>query len=216
MIIYVDVISGKEIGSDSYPEKEEPAGILQLETKKVKLGDEDGGVAANVDEDADEGATAEEGDKSVKEVINLVHSHQLVLVDLDKKTFQSLMKGYWKLLTKKLMSAYYVALGFEEDYEVEDAKEFKKAETDALKKLKKAEKEAAEAAKQAVKTFKGRLDELKKFVSDVILKNWDEFQFYIPPDTEMDACHIIPARYIGDATSPIIYLFKDGINQVKA
>ena len=58
MKILKDIFSGSELGSDSYPTTEEGC-VLVLEGKMITKEEGDYGIAANVDDEAAEGAAAE-------------------------------------------------------------------------------------------------------------------------------------------------------------
>ena len=102
MIIYKDVFSGDELASDSYPHHEEGCVII-FEGKMVTIEEGDYGIAANVDDDAAEGAVADGLDASVAErVIDIVNAHKLQETPFDKKTYLAYIKGYMSRLKAHL------------------------------------------------------------------------------------------------------------------
>jgi len=215
MLIYIDLLSGGDIASDSYDTKELCDGaVLAMETKKVTEGDiviDTGANASKEGEDAEEGAAP--GDDGKETYINLVKSHSLMNIKLDKKEFKAAMKSYWKLLIKKKQQIGYDLLGIEEV--PKDKEEAKAAISAAEGKLGKADKVAYKEAQGELKVFKARFDALQDFVTNEIVANFDEFDFYMPDGGELGECVIIPARYIGEATSPTFYFFKDGLKAQK-
>ncbi len=107
MRVWKDIISGDEMISDSFP-----MGFIYndaaIEVKGrfvSKKENEDCGVAANVDEDAEEGAKADEADSKTITVIDIVDALRLQEISLDKKGFMAYVKGYLKAVKEKLESA---------------------------------------------------------------------------------------------------------------
>eukprot|EP00727_Mastigamoeba_balamuthi_P006756 m51a1_g2700 hypothetical protein (592) ;mRNA; f:800347-803764 len=90
----VDVFSGDELCSDSYPVKEE--GCCYVVEGKMITVEEGGdyGISANQDEDAEAGAAAD-GILSTKEqVINFVQAHRLTETSYTKKLYMAYIKAY--------------------------------------------------------------------------------------------------------------------------
>jgi len=218
MIIYVDILSGKEIATDSYPESKLCDGaILGLATKKITIGGEDFDIGGNPSAD---GADAEESvEKSALQVVNLVHSHQLVKIEMDAKEAKARFKAYFKKIMEFFQKQQWEILGFEEDYKApKDAKKAKKAIDDATAELDADGKRALKELKAQVKGFKDKHEVLKKFVEEEILHKdkFQEFEFFMPPEAELGNCAIIPARYVGEAAAPTFYIFVDCIKIKKA
>lgn len=216
MLVFIDILSDVDIATDSYPQSPEADGaILAIESKRITVGNDDFGIGANVDEDAEEGATAD-GGSDAKTVINLVHAHQLTGIQLKKKEYAAAQKSYWKSLLKKMKTKRNYLLFGDEEYEApEDKKEAKAAEKEAMAALGKYDRAPVEAIDEQIANFKKNFPALEKFVKDVVLANFDEFEFYLCQGGTFGECMIIPARYIGEATSPVFYVYADGINQKK-
>lgn len=107
MRVWKDIISGDEMVSDSFNYVELYDGAaLEFKARFVtKKENDDCGVAANVDEDAEEGAKAEGGDDKTVTVIDIVDALRLQEISLDKKGFMSYVKGYLKAIKEKLEAA---------------------------------------------------------------------------------------------------------------
>jgi len=214
MLIYLDLLSNSDIASDSYDTKELCDGaVLAMETKKVTEGEVSVDTGANASKEGEDQEDGPAGDSETKTYINLVRSHNLMKVDLQKKEFKAGMKNYWKLLIKKKQQLVYDQLGLEEI--PKEKEELKKAVADLETKLGKADKFVYKTLQDEVKTFKGRFDAIQDFVANEIVGNFDEFEFYIPNGADLGESVIIPARYIGEATSPTFYFFKDGLKAQK-
>jgi len=97
----------------------------------------------------------------------------------------------------------------------EDKAEAKSAEEEAEANLDANQKNELKVAKARVVSFKKNFDSIQNFVKDEILKNFDDFEFYMPPDVEFGECFLIPARYIGEALAPEFYFFVDGMSEKK-
>ncbi len=107
MRVWKDIISGDEMVSDSFAYTELYDGAaLEFKARFVtKKENDDCGVAANVDEDAEEGAKAEGGNDNTVTVIDIVDALRLQEISLDKKGFMSYVKGYLKAVKEKLEAA---------------------------------------------------------------------------------------------------------------
>ncbi len=107
MRVWKDIISGDEMVSDSFAYTELYDGAaLEFKARFVtKKENDDCGVAANVDEDAEEGAKAEGGNDHTVTVIDIVDALRLQEISLDKKGFMSYVKGYLKAIKEKLEAA---------------------------------------------------------------------------------------------------------------
>ena len=76
--------------------------LVAQEAKRVKITN-DSGVAANVDDDAADGATADALQDEVKQEINIVEAHGLMEYSgMTKGDFKVLIKAYFGKLTEKL------------------------------------------------------------------------------------------------------------------
>ena len=174
MIIYVDIISGKEVGSDSYKSESIMKGLVMgLESKKISVGVGDIDIGANASAEGGE----EEADDQVQQVINIVHTHQLTNITLEKKEAKAFFKTYWKAGNGKLSGMYYEAIGLGEDWKApKDKAKAKAAIEEALEELDEDETEAAEAIKKLGGKFKKNFDKIKKWVKENVYGNFDEFE----------------------------------------
>jgi len=216
MIIFIDILSDKDVGSDSYEEVKKCDGaIIGLVSKKITLSEDEVDIGGNPSKeggDEDEGVDSGEN----KTVINIVHTHSLVKMDFSAKDAKAALKSYWKSLLAHYTKQKNTILFDDEDYKTpKDKDKAKAAQTDAEKKLGKDKKSEYKAITAKVKQFKDNFKKLEAFVKDEILANFDEYEFYIGNEAELGNCLIIPARYEGEALSPTFYYWVDGITQKK-
>jgi len=209
MLIYVDILSDKEIASDSYPESQPCKGIKAIESKRITISN-DVGIAANAD-DEEEGATADALEDEQQTVIDIVYGSKLSKIDLSKKEFKSLIMAYFKKVMKALAAAKYKLL----DLNDEEEKPTKEAEAAAIAELSKYDKLAFDELQKKIDTFSANFPTVSKFVQDEILGNFDEYEFYTVEEGELDSCMLIPARYVGEAVAPVFYIFEDGTKSQK-
>lgn len=216
MIIFKDLLNGGEVASDALPSTTLAGGaVVAYESRKVNVGGEvinTGGNASK--EEAEEGVEDE-----VKQVINLVDSHGLQKVELDKKEYTALQNAYWKGLVKAITDKKNQMV-FGDDVPAngtaEEKAEFKKAETAAIAKKSALGKTAIEAVTARLDSYKKNFAALQKFVKDEVLANFSEFDFYIAPEpATIASAMIIPARYIGEAVAPTFYYYVDGLESEK-
>jgi hypothetical protein len=100
MLIFKDLISGDELASDSYPTKVVDDIAIEIEGKLITVSNtiDDKMIGGNASaEEAGEGT-----DDATESKINVVHSHQLVETQFDKKSCLAYLKGYLKRIEKKL------------------------------------------------------------------------------------------------------------------
>jgi hypothetical protein len=103
MKIYKDVITGDEVVCDDNVPLEEQDDVVYIKKGKyVEIGGEDFGIAANVDEDAAEGATGEGTADGKERVINVVNQNRYTETGYDKKSFMAYIKGYMQKIKKHL------------------------------------------------------------------------------------------------------------------
>jgi len=102
MIIYIDRLSGDEIGSDSHGVSEHANGtIVSITGKMITIGDDDDNINIGANASAEEAVESLESNK--KQVVNIVHSHQLQPFSVaNKDEFKQFLKSYFKTLSKKL------------------------------------------------------------------------------------------------------------------
>jgi len=215
MIIYYDIIADKELASDAFESTSPVKGIKAIQSKKITIQEGEIDIGANAATEAtedDEGVDASE----VQSVVNVVYSAKLSKIQIDKKEYKTLQKAYWKKLLDTLNEMKWSALGFDEDSAPPTEK---KAAADAEEKaagtLKGLDKKKYEDIKDRIAGFKANFEALQKFVTDEVLANFDECEFYTVEEGELGTCMIVPARYIGESPAPIFYLFTDGIREKK-
>lgn len=216
MIVYYDMVAQKEIASDAFDQKMVDGfkGVREIQSKKVVFKEVEANIGANAskgdgeagDEDADEGAEASEE----KQIIDVVHAAKLQKMELSQKEFTSMQKAYWKRLIDALNKDRYRALGVRISDE-DDKDTIREKEAAALEELSAFEKKAVEACKEKMASFKANFEDLQKFIKDVVVANFGEFEFYLCEEGELGEAMIIPARYIGEAEAPIFYFYDDGI-----
>jgi len=99
MIVYIDLLSGQEVGSDSHDEEKlYEDSIIAIQSKLVVdvVGDIDIGANASAEE-ADEALEDE-----AKKVINIVHAHKLQKFVVSKGEYKTIVRDYFQKLLKKL------------------------------------------------------------------------------------------------------------------
>jgi len=213
MLVFQDIVSGKEFASDSYPMKTLLDGaVLALESKKIQVGGDKIDTGANASaEEADEGT-----DDTVATKINIVHAHQLQQITLQKKDYKVMQKQYWKLLKEALDKKKNAALGFPEDYKAPaDKAEAKKSVDDAVKKLKGSALDEYKKWAGQFESYKKNFEVLQKWSKETIEDNFDNCEFYLPYEAELGSSMIIASMYEGEALAPTFYIVVDGIDQCK-
>jgi len=222
MLLYYDLLTDKEVGTDSYDTSEPIPGVKAIQSKRLTITEGEVNVGGNPSSGGGEAGDEEETDAGVdspeaKTVIDFVHSSQLQEIKLEKSEYKTMQKAYWKKLIDKLNRVKWDALGFPSDYvPSEDKTEAKKKETDAAAELGKFDRPPYEASLAKIDNFRKNFEGLQKFVLNDIVGNFEQCEFYLPESAELGESMIIPARYIGESTSPVFYLFMDGIKEKKA
>ena len=98
--VYIDIVSGDEMISDGYPNKEIFNGAgLEVQARLVTKGQEDCGVAMNADEGEEAPVSS---DAPGETVIDIVDRFDLKETKHDKKSFQSYAKVYLNKIKKHL------------------------------------------------------------------------------------------------------------------
>jgi hypothetical protein len=215
MIVYYDLVADKEIASDAFDQKETAGykGVREIQSKKIVFQEVEADIGANASKGDGESADGEEEGADASEaqtVINVVHAAKLQKMELSAKEYASMQKAFWKKLIEALNKDRYRALGIRVSEE-DDKDTIKEKEAAAMAELSKYEQKGVEESKQRMANFKANFEGLQKFVKDVIIANFDEFEFYTCEEGELGECMLIPARYIGEAEAPIFYFFDDGI-----
>lgn len=165
MKIFKDILTGAEVVCDNdRPFETEGDVVYVVKGRYVDVGAEDFGIAANADDDAEEGATGDVADGKQR-VVDVVYNNRYTETSYDKATYMAHIRGYMKKLLEK----------------IEDEAEKKAFQTNAA-----------------------------AFVKNV-LKNIDDYQFFIPEGNEEDpdGGMIVLCRWDGE--TPIFYLWKDGL-----
>jgi len=218
MIVYYDMVADKEIASDAFDQKSTAGfkGVREIQSKKVLFQEVEADIGANASKGdgeagGDDGGDDEGVDRSeAKTVINVVHAANLQAIQLSEKEYTKMQKAYWKKLIDSLNKDRYKALGIKVSEE-DDKDAIKEKEAAALAELSNFEKKAVEECKKKMASFKENFEDLQRFVKDVVLGNFKEFEFFICEEGELGECMIIPARYVGEAEAPIFYFFDDGL-----
>jgi len=102
MRIFKCINCNAEVLCDNDRPLPEENGMFKVQAKYIEIGEEDFGLAANVDEDADEGATAEGTESKKQRVLDIVHHNRLTETSFDKAGFMAYIKGYMKNLMEKI------------------------------------------------------------------------------------------------------------------
>lgn len=214
MIVYYDIVSGKEIGSDAFDELIPVAGIKSIVSTKIVIKEGEIDIGANASAEAEEDESFD--DSESRSVINVVEAGHLQKMELSKKELKTLTQSYWKTLLKELTRQKLDHLGFAEDYKAPEDKAAAKADEEkALGELKGyALTKYNEVANKLV-SFRKNFDAIQKWFTDDVLANYEEYEFYTCEEGELGKCMIIPARYIGEATAPVFFFYTDGIREKK-
>ncbi|CAO1637960.1 unnamed protein product [Parajaminaea phylloscopi] len=100
MKLFLDVISGDELGSDAYEMKEIDDVMVELDAAQIVITEGDVDIGGNPS--AEEQAEALEN--GGQQVINIVHSFRLQQTTFDKKQYLSHLKSYMKAIKEHLQS----------------------------------------------------------------------------------------------------------------
>jgi len=155
MLVYVDIVSGKEVCTDSYPSQTKVDGaVMVVESKRVTRQDAEVDIGANASaEGADEDEKVESS--GPKTVINIVDAHQLTKTELSAKEFKATLKTFWKALVTKLGSRKNAILFDDAEYKApEDKAAAKAAEAEAREELDATKKAELDAEDKRLATFK--------------------------------------------------------------
>lgn len=105
MKVYRDVLTNHEVVCDNdRPFDEEGNIVYKVAGRYIEIGGEDFGISANVDADAEEGATGELAEGK-KRVIDVVHNNRYTETNYDKASYMAHIKGYMKALLEKIEDA---------------------------------------------------------------------------------------------------------------
>jgi len=103
MRIYKCIFTDSEVLCDNDRMMPEQDGVVYaIQGRYMEVGGEDYGLSSNVDEDADEGATAEGTADGKAKVIDVVHNYRLMETSYDKKSYMAYIKGYMKAILDKI------------------------------------------------------------------------------------------------------------------
>jgi len=219
MIIYKDFLCDGELCSDAItPTMIGDGAVMALESKKVRVGGEEINIGGNASKEEAE----EKLEDEIKTVINIVDSHSLQKVEMDKKQYTTLQTNYWKTLLAAVTKAKNVLLfGSEAKTPAsgtpDEKKAYAAAETKAATALTGLKKKEYDEVVARFASFKKNFPALQKFIKDEVLANFTEYDFYTAAEpATLGSCMIVPARYIGEATAPTFYFFMDGLLGEKA
>ncbi|PWN25175.1 putative translationally-controlled tumor protein [Jaminaea rosea] len=98
MKLFIDIISGDELGSDAYEMKEVDDIVYELDAQNIVITEGDVDIGGNPS--AEEQAEALEN--GGQQVINIVHSFRLQQTSFDKKQYMAHLKDYMKAVKTKL------------------------------------------------------------------------------------------------------------------
>jgi hypothetical protein len=214
MIVYYDIVADKEVASDAFDQKPVDGfkGVREIQSKKITIEEQEVNVGGNASAGGGEEADEDEGVEAseAQTVINVVHAAKLEKMTLTQKDFTSMQKSYWKKLIDALNKDRYRALGIRIS-EDDDKDTIKEKEAAAMEELSVYDKKAVDACKEKMASFKANFEDLQRFIKEVVVANFAEFEFYLCEEGELGEAMIIPARYIGEAEAPIFYFYDDGI-----
>ncbi|PWN19160.1 putative translationally-controlled tumor protein [Microstroma glucosiphilum] len=98
MKLFIDKISGDEMGSDAYDYKEVDDIVYELDAQQIVISEGDVDIGGNPS--AEEQAEALENGGT--QVINIVHSFRLQSTTFDKKGYLTHLKSYMKAIKESL------------------------------------------------------------------------------------------------------------------
>eukprot|EP00478_Filoreta_tenera_P002183 GABV01002241.1.p2 GENE.GABV01002241.1~~GABV01002241.1.p2 ORF type:complete len:189 (-),score=95.44 GABV01002241.1:64-630(-) len=188
MIIFNDALTGDELISDAYDcQKIADGAVFSVKSSRVAVGGESYDIGANPSaEGGDEGT-----DDAVETVVDVVNRFEYIEQTLSKAEYKAFMKAYWKKLKEGIEGKIKAAEEAKEDWEVEKWK-------------------------GVYNTFKAEYAKIKEWVKDEIVKNFDEYMFYIGKSMALGDCLLIPARYLEGDSSPTFYYLNAGLVPEKA
>ena len=91
-----------EVLCDSGIVLNEENGMFVIKGKYMEIGNEDYGISANVDEDAEEGATGEGTESKKARVVDVIHNNSLTETSFEKPAYMAYIKGYLKGVVEKM------------------------------------------------------------------------------------------------------------------
>lgn len=216
MIIFKDYLNNGEVISDAVGHTVLAGGAVHaFESKKIVQGAVEVNTGGNASKEEEEEKLEDES----KTVIDIVDSHGLQKITLEKKEYTTLQTAYWRKLVNELnrrkgMILFGAESKIPPTTTAEQKEEAKKLEAAATTKVNRdpiKQKELAEIVAR-LESYKKNFANLQKFIKDEVLGNFAEFDFYIAAEpATMDAAMIIPARFIGEAVAPTFYFFVDGL-----
>eukprot|EP01087_Luapelamoeba_hula_P023424 TRINITY_DN85_c0_g1_i1.p1 TRINITY_DN85_c0_g1~~TRINITY_DN85_c0_g1_i1.p1 ORF type:complete len:168 (-),score=37.08 TRINITY_DN85_c0_g1_i1:93-596(-) len=98
MIIYIDIISGDEVGSDSFPAEVIDDVLIRMTTKVIVKTEDGYNMGAGEFGGGEEAAY----DATSTSVNNCVDAHRLTSTNFDKKGYMTYIKGYMAKIKKQL------------------------------------------------------------------------------------------------------------------
>ncbi|CAO1628248.1 unnamed protein product [Jaminaea pallidilutea] len=98
MKLFIDVISGDEVGSDAYEYKEVDDIVYELDAAQIVITEGDVDIGGNPSAEEQQEALENGG----QQVINLVHSFRLQQTSFDKKQYLAHLKGFMKATKEHL------------------------------------------------------------------------------------------------------------------
>lgn len=218
MLVFVDIVSGKELCSDSYPTTDlADGGILAVESKRITVEEAEVNIGGNASAGGGEEPVEDEGvDKQgPQQVIDLLHAFRYSEQSMSKKDFGDLFKNYCKELVSAYQKKKIEALG---GTCPEDAAEAKELEAKLKAEASKWDLAAYQVIDDQLTAFKKRFKATQTWVSTNIMGDaFKEYTFYMGEECDYGVGMVIAARYVPeDAPSPTFYFFNDGLLKQKA
>jgi len=213
MLIYKDILTGKDVCSDSYPGKViKKKGLLVCETKEIVEGEVTVDTGANASAEAEE----EEAGGEVKERYNnLVRAHQLNKIDLTKKEFKGYIKMWFKNVAKKFGQLRGDALELEGEFGTDYTEDDIKAEYDEWV-AGEYDTEEYDGWTKKLKFFMSNAKALNTWITKNVIKNFDNVDIYCPEGEYGQDCLLIPAIWPADGSGqPHFYIFTRGCTSEK-
>lgn len=102
MLIYKCIFTGAEVLCDEGRPVQVDGAMFTVKGRMIELGEENFGIASNVDEDAEEGATAEGTESKKKKICDVIHNNRLQESTFDKASYMAYIKGYMQNLMAKM------------------------------------------------------------------------------------------------------------------
>jgi hypothetical protein len=184
MIVFLDILTNKDVTSDSYPTKSDAKdGVMSMESIKITEGAVEVNIGGNNSAGGGEGGDdepVETVDDTAETFLNVVRAHNLEKYPInDVKELKTLMKNMWAKGVKILKKRQYEAVGLDIKKAPKDSDAAKAALAEAADELAdEADIKAYNEIKARLDTFEGRFKTVGTWVKKNIEDNFGECELY--------------------------------------